>query len=304
MEQFKTFLDTSTIHGLSWISGTRKWPRLFWIIIVFGGFSSAVYLIYESFDNWKQSPITTTIETLPISQITFPNVTVCPPRNLFLNLNYDISQSEKVKLDKEKRVKMIEVGLEVVQEKYYLEIMKNLSKVDDPDRYYNWYHGFSRIKYPTYPSWLNNLRYEVETTATSGNISTQYYGDKFDANKVDGCIHIVIYVSVPPYMREDNATQILFEIDKITMEELSNNDKIIFDSDTALDPHLTHWSKNMTAPLEASYSISLARKVLTNDLKNVKLENMPGFRFTWNYHKQMNPWSGYRNESITKNFVR
>ena len=90
------------------------------------------------------------------------------------------------------------------------------------------------------------------------------------------------------------------------MEELSNNDKIIFDSDTAtaLDPHLTHWSKNMTAPLEASYSISLVRKVLTNDLKNVKLENMPGFRFTWNYHKQMNPWSRYRNESITKNFVR
>ena len=108
MEYFKTFLDSSTIHGLNYISSSRRWSRLFWIFVVIGGFSSAAYLIYESFANWKQSPISTTIETLPISQITFPNVTVCPPKNLFLNLNYDILHSEKVKINKEIKNKMIE----------------------------------------------------------------------------------------------------------------------------------------------------------------------------------------------------
>ena len=58
-----------------------------------GGFTGAGYLIAKSFDNWKQSPISTTIETLPISQITFPNVTVCPPKNSVLNLNYDVVES-------------------------------------------------------------------------------------------------------------------------------------------------------------------------------------------------------------------
>ena len=87
VEDIKQFFELSTIHGLQYFSIVRKWSRLFWILVVFGGFTGAGYLINESFNNWKQSPISTTIETVPISQITFPNVTVCPPRNLFLNLN-------------------------------------------------------------------------------------------------------------------------------------------------------------------------------------------------------------------------
>ena len=100
MEHIKTFLDTSTIHGLSWILSTRKCSRVFWILTVLGGFTAAGYLIYQSFDNWNQSPISTTVETLPISEITLPNVTVCPPKKLFLNLNFDILQAKKVKLEK------------------------------------------------------------------------------------------------------------------------------------------------------------------------------------------------------------
>ena len=112
MEHVKEFLDTSTIHGLSWISGTRKWSRYFWILTVILGFSGAGYLIYTSFDNWEQSPISTTIETLPISQIKFPNVTVCPPRNSFLNLNFDLEQSEKIKIDNSSRRKLFDFALD------------------------------------------------------------------------------------------------------------------------------------------------------------------------------------------------
>ena len=81
MDHVKEFLDNSTIHGLSFISSTRRWSRLFWILVVIGGFSGAGYMIYTSFHNWGQSPISTTIETLPISELTLPNVTVCPPKS-------------------------------------------------------------------------------------------------------------------------------------------------------------------------------------------------------------------------------
>ena len=111
MERMKTFLDSSTIHGLYYISSTKRWSRFFWIFVVIGGFSGAGYLIYESFDNWAQSPITTTIETLSITRITFPNITICPPKTLSLNLNYDILQSEKKKLDKDKRENYFEQAL-------------------------------------------------------------------------------------------------------------------------------------------------------------------------------------------------
>ena len=49
-------------------------------MIVLGGFGGGLLMIYESFENWRDRPITTSIDTLPISAITFPNVTVCPPR--------------------------------------------------------------------------------------------------------------------------------------------------------------------------------------------------------------------------------
>ena len=89
----KEFLDSSTIHGLALISSTRRWSRLFWILVVIAGFSVAGFMIFESFDNWE-SQITTTIETLPLSELTLPNVTVCPPKNSVLNLNYDIVHAD------------------------------------------------------------------------------------------------------------------------------------------------------------------------------------------------------------------
>ena len=94
MEEVTTFLESSTIHGLTYISTTRKYVRLFWLLVVVTGFSGAGYLIRESFVSWSESPIKTTIETLPISDIMFPKVTVCPPKNTFTDLNYDLMMTE------------------------------------------------------------------------------------------------------------------------------------------------------------------------------------------------------------------
>ena len=90
MEHVKKFLENSTIHGLVWISRTRRFDKVFWLLVVLGGFLTAIALIRASFYNWEQRPTITTLETLPISKITYPNVTVCPPKYSFLNLNFDI----------------------------------------------------------------------------------------------------------------------------------------------------------------------------------------------------------------------
>ena len=140
MEHVTEFLDNSTIHGLSFISSNRRWARMFWILVVIGGFSGAGYLINWSFDNWSQSPIITTVETFPISELILPNVTVCPPKNSLLNLNYDIVHSDELKLDNDTRKELFDFALDIVQDEFYDETMKNLSKLKDPDRYYNWYH--------------------------------------------------------------------------------------------------------------------------------------------------------------------
>ena len=126
MDQVKYFLETSTIHGLSWISSTRRLARYFWIIVVIGGFSASAYLIYESFYNWQQSPITTTVDILPISKIKLPNITVCPPNGSSLNLNHAILKSEKIRLNEETRRQLTDDAIDYIQVSYYTEIMKNL----------------------------------------------------------------------------------------------------------------------------------------------------------------------------------
>ena len=103
MESFKYFLENSSIHGLNYISSRRKWSRIFWVIVVILGFVGAGILIYQSFDVWSESPVKTTIETLPIHKIKLPKVTVCPPKHTYTNLNYDLTMTENIILDNETR---------------------------------------------------------------------------------------------------------------------------------------------------------------------------------------------------------
>ena len=45
MEEIKHFLESSTIHGLPHISTSRKYARLFWVLIVITGFTVSGFLI-------------------------------------------------------------------------------------------------------------------------------------------------------------------------------------------------------------------------------------------------------------------
>ena len=90
MGVFEQFLENSTVHGLSHISSSKSISRFLWTLIVVSGFSVAGLLIYQSFQSWESSPVSTTIETRPISELRFPKITVCPPKNTYTNLNYDL----------------------------------------------------------------------------------------------------------------------------------------------------------------------------------------------------------------------
>ena len=103
MEGLKEFLESSTIHGFTYISTIRT-PvlKLFWICVVIAGFITASILIDRSFSAWEQSPIETSIETFSISKLKdlFPKVTVCPPKGTSTSLNYDLTKVENLTLDK------------------------------------------------------------------------------------------------------------------------------------------------------------------------------------------------------------
>ena len=68
MEDFKEFLDRSTIGGLNFISSTKNFAKIFWIIVVLTSFIVSFIEIHNLFQNWELNPIITTIETFPIRE--------------------------------------------------------------------------------------------------------------------------------------------------------------------------------------------------------------------------------------------
>ena len=61
------FLESSTVHGVSYIATSRKPIKLFWTFVVVSGFFMAGALIHQSFKSWNENPITT-IRTLGIDK--------------------------------------------------------------------------------------------------------------------------------------------------------------------------------------------------------------------------------------------
>ena len=111
MEVVKEFLESSTIHGLTYIS-TTKAPisKIFWVGVVIAGFTTAGILIQNSFKSWGENPVATTIETLPIAKIKFPLIDVCPPENSFTYMNYDLQKADNIIITKEKREDLIKMA--------------------------------------------------------------------------------------------------------------------------------------------------------------------------------------------------
>ena len=144
MENIRDFLEASTIHGLTYIASTRKLVRAFWILVVITGFSGAAVLIHMSFQAWEESPISTTIETIPITELTFPKVTVCPPKNSYTDLNYDLMMINNRTLQKTPRDELTNYAVKLLNH----GVISNLDFLQDKERFYNWYHGYAQITVP------------------------------------------------------------------------------------------------------------------------------------------------------------
>ena len=84
-----------------------KYVRLFWTLVVIAGFTCAALLINQSFNAWNENPIKTTVETLPISEITIPKVTVCPPKNTYTDLNYDLMMARNMTMNNDTKNELV-----------------------------------------------------------------------------------------------------------------------------------------------------------------------------------------------------
>ena len=307
MEGVRTFLESSTIHGLSHISSTQKFARVFWCLVVMSGFTVAFLIIQESFSSWSESPIKTTIETLPISEIKFPKVTVCPPKNAYTDLNYDLMLTESMILTESMRDEMFEYAFDVLMEDIYPRT--NWTKLYEEDRGYNWYHGYTRIIAPE-----NNknfgLHFRIHTSTTSGVVTTQYYREQFQPELIERKYLYEVKVNPPESVLENENVTLHFKAEKISMKGFDQgfpSKDYFFMENTGgtsnADQKIV--SKNFTPPRNEWRYIQSARDVTFEEVENIKMDMMPGFKFRWWYTGvEITPETKYKDDEINKQFVR
>ena len=318
MEGVRAFLESSTIHGLSYISTTRKLVKIFWILVVITGFTSAGYLIYQSLQHWHDNPVSTTIETQPITEITFPKVTVCPPKNTYTDLNYDLMMTENATIDNNTRTELANYAKELLWDQLHDIVMFNMEKLEDDDRYHNWYFGYNKIS-PPVPDFNNyDFHYAIATAATSGNISTQYFDDKFDPDKVEKNVNYRIDI-IPPVNKQ---TILNLEIKRVPMKDLSTDTysckagtpnckrefKDVFQLSLdkshreEINADETDFTKQYTKnDLNYNRFLMLSRKVTMEDVRKMELKMMPGFMISWHYSGvSVQPKIAYKNTHFVR----
>ena len=309
MEGVRIFLESSTIHGLTYISTTRRFAKLFWILVVMTGFVGASLLIKESFASWSESPVKTTVETLPISKIKLPKVTVCPPKNTFTDLNYDLMMLEKKTLTEEIRDEMMKYAIDVIITDSFSQ--SDWSKLHEEDRFFNWYYGYTKINSPSYM--YEQWKYNIYAAATSGVVSTQFYGEKFMPRLVERKFQYMVFVSPPESIKNNTNVTLHFNLEQVRMTGLpsSSQEYLMMDGwePVIVDDQLTSAYTNFTPPQpDSGYrQIIVVRDVTSEDIKRAKLNVMPGFRLSWWYTgAEVTPdhTNKDRRTDITKRFVR
>ena len=209
----KDFLESSTIHGLSHISTTRRLIRLFWMFVVLTGFTVAAVMIQQSFSSWADSPISTTLETRPITEIDFPNVTVCPPRNSFTSLIPDLVRSRNITFAEEERQELSDgVVLAVYNSSYNVKYQEFLDYRQG--RYMDWYTGISGLGLPEISTWNGREKiYNLETSSITGSFSTPHFREPLSDHEFEFQLTIKYRIHVPANMIFNNFSKIIIDID-------------------------------------------------------------------------------------------
>ena len=149
MEGLKGLLEVSSIHGVGHIVSERKLFKLLWTAVVVGSFTAAGLIIRQSVRGWEENPISTTIETRPLSELAFPEVVICPARNSFTTLSPDLHQTEGRRMEERTKLEMSDVLTEATFDIEFQEKYEEMSSFYEENKFSNWYLGLSRIVYPT-----------------------------------------------------------------------------------------------------------------------------------------------------------
>ena len=149
MDVVREFLESSTIHGLVYISTSKsRLLRLLWFAIVVTAFSVALKLISNSYIDWSKDPVSTSVSSHPIEKLVFPNVTVCPPKGFNTALNYDLMKTKNISLSSTTRKELVDEAKNALLNDSYVDFNKLMVAVANPHNLRKMYDKLQSLPQP------------------------------------------------------------------------------------------------------------------------------------------------------------
>ena len=137
------------------------------------------------------------------------------------------------------------------------------------------------------------INYEISTSAISGEVSTQFYGEAYQPHLVPQNIKYQVFIYPPENMRNNSNVTLNFKIEKISLTEMTTGaDNILIENDgvaSKVESGVKSVSFNFTPPTGfGSYDFNrwmgLSRGgIPKEELNTMDMNVMPGFKFSWSY---------------------
>ena len=210
MDILKEFLESTTIHGLYYISTCKsRIAKAGWMVVVALGFAASTFLIHSSFADWAESPVATTITPQSVAELPFPNVTICPPKGLNGALKYDLMKLANRSLSSEEKEELVQISARLFYDAGWKDLLKLIGKGNIE----NLYRGFQEVI-------PEKEKITVRVSNPNGTFESIYLGQKL----------------TPHLRRQLTATRLQFKIEldsiKTLMGEVSKlNLKLEVDRD-------------------------------------------------------------------------
>ena len=227
-------------------------------------------------------------------------------------------------LGKDSRKQLSDLALEVINDLTFEELMRNMSLFIEVNRYYNWYQGHTKVGLPYYDDgsgWDKNpphMEIKFHSSATSGCIFTEDFGEEFDPEHVLGTIFIENKIFVPEsknisdYIRKNMS--LYFQVEKNSIESINSgyenfDFRAVMGLSVPIKVDEQYFTRNFTPAQSvkksslsslsaAPYSLSGLKRIMSQDeINNMKIEKMPGFKIKWSY-AAINPLENSRSTSI------
>jgi len=259
---------------------------------------------------------------MPMKEIKFPTLTVCPPKNTFTDLNYDLMLAEEVTLTNEKRNELYEYVVKLIDEHVYMDPW---DKLHEENRFFNWYKGYTSMHdEPHYTRDTGaggiNYMYSIDTSAPSGVITSKYFGEKYNPSLFDKNLQYIIRVWPSKSIRYNENVTLHLEIERWSFPEsgvsydsfylpnsLAEEEKKVFNesfSPPARGDPKSADSYNLVGDSCRNYPYNdpckdkktwhrmetdllrqfrAYRSVTNKEIYEANLQMMPGFRLSWYY---------------------